>query len=167
MNFRKKFVVEPGTKVRLSKVDAAYKGKDFTEEQAAAETQKDCLRISKQQYLLYSEKKHSLLIVLQALDAAGKDGTVNHVMAAMNPQGTVVTGFKEPTAEDLEHDFLRRIHPHAPSKGTVAIFNRSHYEDVLVVRVHKLVPKEVWSERYELINDFEKLLYRENNTHII
>jgi polyphosphate kinase 2 (PPK2 family) len=160
VDFRKKFVVEPGSKVRLSKVDAAYKGKDFTEEQAAAETQKDCQRISKQQYLLYSEKKHSLLIVLQALDAAGKDGTVNHVMAAMNPQGTAVTGFKGPTAEDLEHDFLWRIHPHAPAKGTVAIFNRSHYEDLLVVRVNKLAPKEVWSERYEMINDFEKLLYR-------
>src|SRR5664279_3051755 len=167
VDFRKKFVVEPGSKVRLSKVDAAYKGKDFTEEQAAAETQKDCQRISRQQHLLYSEKKHSLLIVLQALDAAGKDGTVDHVMAAMNPQGTAVTGFKGPTAEELEHDFLWRIHPHAPAKGTVAIFNRSHYEDVLVVRVHKLAPKEVWSERYELVNDFEKLLYRENNTHII
>jgi len=167
VDFRKKFVVEPGSKVRLSKVDAAYKGKDFTEEQAAAETQKDCQRISKQQYLLYSEKKHSLLIVLQALDAAGKDGTVDHVMAAMNPQGTAVTGFKGPTAEELEHDFLWRIHPHAPAKGTVAIFNRSHYEDVLVVRVHKLAPKEVWSERYEMINDFEKLLYRQNNTHIL
>ena len=167
MDFRKKFVVEPGTKVKLSKIDAAYKGKDLTEEQALATTQKDCHRISKQQYFLYSEKKHSLLIVLQALDAAGKDGTVNHVMASMNPQGTVVTGFKGPTAEDLEHDFLWRIHPHAPAKGTVAIFNRSHYEDVLVVRVHKLAPKEVWSERYELINDFEKLLYRQNNTHVI
>jgi len=167
VDFRKEFVVEPGSKARLSKIDAAYRGKNLTQEQALAETQKDCHRISKQQYLLYSEKKHSLLIVLQALDAAGKDGTVNHVMAAMNPQGTVVTGFKGPTAEDLEHDFLWRIHPHAPAKGTVAIFNRSHYEDVLVVRVHKLAPKDVWLERYELINDFEKLLYRQNNTHII
>src|ERR1039458_2940110 len=98
VDFRKEFVVEPGSKARLSKIDAAYKGKNLTQEQALAETQKDCQRISKQQYLLYSEKKHSLLIVLQALDAAGKDGTVDHVMAAMNPQGTAVTGFKGPTA---------------------------------------------------------------------
>src|SRR5664279_1064379 len=167
VDFRKKFVVEPGSKVRLSKVDAAYKGKDFTEEQAAAETQKDCQRISRQQHLLYSEKKHSLLIVLQALDAAGKDGTVDHVMAAMNPQGTAVTGFKGPSSEDLEHDFLWRIHPHAPRKGDVAIFNRSHYEDVLVVRLHNLAPKNVWSTRYERINDFEKLLREQNNTHVI
>lgn len=123
MDFRKEFVVEPGTKVRLRKIDATYKDKDPTEQQAATQTQQYCRQLSKQQYLLYSEKRHALLIVLQALDAAGKDGTVDHVMAAMNPQGTVVTGFKAPTAEDLEHDFLWRIHPHAPAKGTVAIFN--------------------------------------------
>ena len=85
----------------------------------------------------------------------------------MNPQGATVTGFKKPSALDLEHDFLWRIHPHAPALGTVGIFNRSYYEDVLVVRVHKLVPKEVWSERYELISDFEKLLRQQNNTHVI
>ncbi len=167
MDFRKKFVVKPDSKVRLSKIDPGYQGRDLTPELALVETQKYCHQLSKQQYLMYSEKKHSLLIVLQGLDAAGKDGTVNHVMASMNPQGTMVTSFKTPTAEDLEHDFLWRIHPHAPAKGTVAIFNRSHYEDVLVVRVHKLAPKEVWSERYELINDFETLLRRQNNTHIL
>ncbi len=167
MDFRKKFVVKPDSKVRLSKIDPGYQGRDLTPEQGLAETQKYCQQLSKQQYLMYSEKKHSLLIVLQGLDAAGKDGTVDHVMASMNPQGTMVTSFKTPTAEDLEHDFLWRIHPHAPAKGTVAIFNRSHYEDVLVVRVHKLAPKEVWSERYELINDFETLLRRQNNTHIL
>ena len=167
MDFRKKFVVKPDSKVRLSKFDPGYQGRDLTPELALVETQKYCHQLSKQQYLMYSEKKHSLLIVLQGLDAAGKDGTVNHVMASMNPQGTMVTSFKTPTAEDLEHDFLWRIHPHAPAKGTVAIFNRSHYEDVLVVRVHKLAPKEVWSERYELINDFETLLRRQNNTHIL
>lgn len=116
---------------------------------------------------LYAEKKHALLIVLQGLDAAGKDGTVSHVMSAMNQQGTTVTSFKTPTAIELEHDFLWRVHPHAPAKGAVAIFNRSHYEDVLISRVHKLVPKHVWSERYELINDFEKLMREQNNTHII
>ncbi len=167
MDFRKEFIVEPGSKVKLSKLDAAYQAKHLSRAHAAHETERYCARLAKQQYLLYSEKKHSLLIVLQALDAGGKDGTVNHVMASMNPQGTKVTGFKEPTAEELRHDFLWRVHPHAPGEGSIAIFNRSHYEDVLVVRVHKLVPKKEWSARYDLINDFEDLLYRENNTHII
>ncbi len=167
MDYRKEFVVEPGANVKLAKIDAAYKSKHTSEKLALKETEKSCDQVRRLQYLLYSEKKHALLIVLQALDAAGKDGTVNHVMSAMNPQGTFVTGFKAPTAEDLEHDFLWRIHPHAPARGTVAIFNRSHYEDVLVVRVHKLAPKDVWSERYEMINDFETLLYRQNHTHII
>ena len=167
MDYRKQFVVEPGSKIKLSKIDAAYTGKHTSDKQALQETDKHCVELRKLQYLLYSEKKHSVLIVLQALDAAGKDGTVNHVMASMNPQGTTVTGFKGPTAQELEHDFLWRIHPHAPAKGDVAVFNRSHYEDVLVVRVHKLEPKDVWSERYEMINDFENLLYRQNNTHII
>jgi PPK2 family polyphosphate:nucleotide phosphotransferase len=167
VNYRKKFLVEPGKKIKLSKVDAAYEGKGITEEEALTEIKKDCKRIGKQQFLMYSEKKHSLLIVLQAMDAGGKDGTVNHVMASMNPQGTVVTGFKGPSSEDLEHDFLWRIHPHAPRKGDVAIFNRSHYEDVLVVRFHNLAPKSVWSKRYDRINDFEKLLREQNNTHII
>jgi len=167
MDYRKEFVVEPGTKVKLAAIDAGYKGKHVDEANAKAEIEKYKSKLSEMQDLLYSEKRHSVLIVLQALDAAGKDGTINHVMSAMNPQGTVVTGFKAPTAEDLEHDFLWRIHPHAPAKGTVAIFNRSYYEDVLVVRVHKLAPKEVWSERYELIHDFERLLRKQNNTHII
>ncbi len=166
MDFRKQFEVKPGTRIKLSNCDPGYMGKHASEKEAAQDTQKCLDKLRKLQYLLYAEKKHSLLIVLQGLDAAGKDGTVNHVMSAMNPQGTTVTGFKQPTAEELDHDFLWRVHPHAPGKGTVAIFNRSYYEDVLVVRVHKLAPKQVWSERYDLINDFEKLLRRENNTHI-
>jgi len=167
MDYRKEFVAEPGTRVKLSKLDPGYKGKHIDEAHAKAEIEKYKSKLSEQQYLLYSEKKHSLLIVLQALDAAGKDGTINHVMGAMNPQGTTVTGFKSPTVEELEHDFLWRIHPHAPAKGTVAIFNRSYYEDVLVVRVHKLAPKEICSQRYGLIHDFEKLLRKQNNTHIL
>jgi PPK2 family polyphosphate:nucleotide phosphotransferase len=138
-----------------------------SEAKAGADIEKHRAKLTQQQLLMYAEKRHSLLIVLQALDGAGKDGTVNHVISAMNPQGTTVTGFKGPTALELDHDFLWRVHLHVPAKGTVAIFNRSHYEDVLVVRVHKLAPKDVWSERYELINDFEKLLYRQNDTHII
>ena len=158
MDYRKEFVVKPGTKVKLKGIDPGYKGKHINEKEAQADLEKYRAKLAEQQHLLYSEKKHALLIVLQALDAAGKDGTVDHVMSAMNPQGTTVTAFKGPTALELEHDFLWRIHPHAPAKGTVAIFNRSHYEDVLVVRVHKLAPKKVWSERFEMINDFEKLL---------
>ena len=167
MDYRKKLVVEPGTRVKLSKIDPGYKGKEACEKEALAEIQQHLEKLRKLQFLLYAEKKHSLLIVLQALDAAGKDGTVNHVLSAMNPQGTTVVGFKKPTEADLNHDFLWRIHPHTPCKGGVAIFNRSYYEDVLVVRVHKLAPKEVWSQRYEFINDFEKLLRHESNTHIV
>ncbi len=167
MDYRKQFRVKPGTKVKLSEIDPGYVGKHLSEKEALAGIEEYRDKLRKLQYLLYAEKKRSLLIVLQALDAGGKDGTINHVMSAMNPQGTTVTGFKAPTALELEHDFLWRIHPHTPAKGTVAIFNRSHYEDVLVVRVHKLAPKDVWSERYELINDFETLLHRQNNTHII
>jgi len=166
MDYRKEFVVEPGSKVKLDKIDPAYTGKHDADA-AKAEMARYREKLTEQQLLMYAEKRHSLLIVLQALDAAGKDGTVNHVMSAMNPQGTTVIGFKGPTALELEHDFLWRIHPHVPARGTIAIFNRSHYEDVLVVRVHNLAPKDVWSERYELINDFERLLYRQNNTHII
>jgi PPK2 family polyphosphate:nucleotide phosphotransferase len=167
MDYRKEFIVKTAKRLRLSELDPAYKGSHLSHEEAEPEIQKHLEKLRRLQDLLYSEKRHSLLIVLQALDAAGKDGTVNHVMSAMNPQGTQVTGFKQPTPEELEHDFLWRVHPHAPAKGTVAIFNRSHYEDVLVVRVHKLVPKEVWSARYEFINDFEELLRRENATHVV
>ena len=167
MNCRKEFLVKPGDKVRLKKFDPGYTGKHVSEAKAKADIEKYRAKLTDQQLLMYAEKRHSLLIVLQALDGAGKDGTVNHVMSAMNPQGTTVTGFKGPTPLELDHDFLWRVHPHAPAKGTVAIFNRSHYEDVLVVRVHKLAPKGVWSERYELINDFEKLLHTQNNTHIL
>jgi polyphosphate kinase 2 (PPK2 family) len=167
MDYRKLFRVKPGAKLKLSEIDPGYKGQHVSEGHARADIEKFRAKLTKLQYLLYAEKERSLLIVLQGLDAAGKDGTVKHVMSAMNPQGTTVTSFKTPTAIELDHDFLWRVHPHAPAKGTVAIFNRSHYEDVLVARVHKLVPKDVWSARYELINDFEKLLRWQNNTHII
>jgi PPK2 family polyphosphate:nucleotide phosphotransferase len=166
VDYRKEFAVEPGSRVRLSKIDPGYTGEIKSQEQAQPETQKHINELGKLQRLLYAEGKHSLLVVLQGLDAAGKDGTVNHVMSATNPQGTTVTRFNQPTPEELAHDFLWRVHPHVPAKGAIAIFNRSHYEDVLVVRVHKLVPREVWSARYELINEFEKLL-RENGTQIL
>lgn len=133
---------------------------DFDGDKAAAEVELDALRdeLTDFQERLWAEKKQSLLIVLQAMDGGGKDGTVRKVFTAFNPQGTRVTGFSVPTEEELAHDFLWRIHPHAPGKGRIGIFNRSHYEDVLVVRVNELAPKSVWSGRYELINGFEQSL---------
>lgn len=116
------------------------------------------------QELLYAEGKHKVLIVLQALDTGGKDGTIRHVFEGVNPQGVKVAGFKVPTEKELAHDYLWRVHKHTPGSGEIVIFNRSHYEDVLVVRVHNLVPKEVWSRRYEHIRAFEKLLADEGTT---
>ncbi len=110
------------------------------------------------QELLYAAQQNSVLVVLQGMDTSGKDGTVSHVMSVVNPQGCRVNAFKAPTPEELAHDFLWRVHPHAPGKGLMEIFNRSHYEDVLVTRVHNLVPKEMWQQRYEQINAFEELL---------
>ncbi|MGB8342973.1 MAG: polyphosphate kinase 2 family protein, partial [Chthoniobacterales bacterium] len=118
------------------------------------------------QFQLYAENKRSLLICLQAPDAGGKDGVVRHVIGSMNPQGCRVVPFKQPTAEELAHDFLWRIERQTPRTGEVAIFNRSHYEDVIVVRVHDLVPKTIWSRRYEQINAFERRLAA-SGTHIL
>jgi len=164
MDYRKKFLVERGSKVRLSKIDPSYAGKHEGQEKALPEIQKYVARMEKLQYLLYADGSQSLLVVLQALDAAGKDGVIRHVFSGMNPQGTFVFGFKQPSREEAAHDFLWRAHRRTPGKGEVVIFNRSYYEDVLVVRVHKLVPHSVWSKRYELINDFETMLARDNTT---
>jgi polyphosphate kinase 2 (PPK2 family) len=167
VDYRKKFLLEPGHKVKLDDLHPGYTGKHISEDRARDEIEKSRARWRHSSIYFMRRKKHALLIVLQGMDAAGKNGTVSHVMSAMNPQGTILTSFKEPTALDLEHDFLWRLHPHAPAKGTVTIFNRSHYEDVLVVRVHHLAPIDEWSERFQQINDFEELLYRQNRTHII
>jgi PPK2 family polyphosphate:nucleotide phosphotransferase len=113
------------------------------------------------QELLYAEHKHKVLIVLQAMDTGGKDGTIRHVFEGVNPQGVRVASFKKPTPEELDRDFLWRVHKQVPGEGEIVIFNRSHYEDVLVVRVHNLAPKEVWSKRYDHINDFERMLVDE------
>ena len=164
MDYGKKFIVEPGTKVRLSKVDPSYTGKHETHEKAVPEIQANIERLGKLQYLLYADGSQSLLVVLQALDAAGKDGVIRHVFTGMNPQGTSVFGFKQPSREEAAHDFLWRAHMRAPGKGEVVVFNRSYFEDVLVVRVHKLVPHSVWSKRFELINDFETTLSRNGTT---
>ncbi len=166
MNYRDTFRIKPGNSVKLDKIDAAFKDKHEDQTSALVETEKYTQRLRELQYLLYAEDKRSLLIILQAMDAGGKDGTINHVLGNMNPQGAKVYGFKVPSAEEAAHDFLWRIHLAAPRRGQVAIFNRSHYEDVLISRVHNLVPKKAWSKRYDLINDFEKSLV-DNGTHIL
>src|SRR6266478_2108297 len=166
-NYHKKLAVEPGSNIRLKHFDAGYHGKHESRKPALAEIEKNRQKMDELQFLMYAENKHSLLIVLQGLDAAGKDGVVRHVFTGMNPSGCVAVNFKEPTAKELAHDFLWRVHPHVPTKGSVVIFNRSHYEDVLVARVHDLVPKKIWSQRYDEINDFEQLVATENNTTIL
>ena len=166
MNYREMFRIEHNSSLKLNKIDPNFKNKHEDKDSAEAETAGHVDKMRELQYLLYAEGKHSLLICLQALDAAGKDGTINHVLGAMNPQGCKVYGFKVPSKEELAHDFLWRIHARTPGKGEVVIFNRSHYESVLVERVHKLVPKEIWAERYDLINEFERGLVA-NGTHII
>jgi PPK2 family polyphosphate:nucleotide phosphotransferase len=166
MALRERLLVEPGKAVMLADWDPADKltfKKDRDYEAALAEA---IARLDELQYLMYAEHRHALLIVLQGMDAAGKDGTIRHVMAAFNPQGCRVTAFKAPTSEEADHDFLWRVHRAVPLKGDIAIFNRSHYEDVLVARVRTLVPKEVWSRRYEQINQFEALL-SENGVTIV
>lgn len=119
------------------------------------------------QNLLYAESKHSLLVVIQGMDASGKDGAVRNVFGKLNPQGVLVRSFKVPTAEELSHDFLWRIHAHAPAKGVIQLFNRSHYEDILVTRVHKWIDDKTAHRRMEAINDFEKLLMEHNDTEIL
>lgn len=165
VKYSDKFRVEEGNTVRLDKIDAGFKNK-YDQTSAQVEIERYTKRLRELQYLLYAEGKRSLLIILQAMDAGGKDGTINHVFSSMNPQGARVYGFKVPSAEEASHDFLWRIHQAAPQRGQVAIFNRSHYEDVLVSRVHDLVPRKVWKKRFELINDFEQNLV-ESGTHIL
>ncbi len=158
MRLADRFMVKPGSKVRLARHDPDDTAGIRSKAAARAATQKNLQRLSELQYLLYAESKRSLLIVLQAMDAGGKDSTIRHVMGPMNPQGCRVTSFKTPTAEELAHDFLWRVHRALPRVGEIGIFNRSHYEDVLIVRVHGLVDESVWSKRYRQINDFERLL---------
>ncbi len=164
MSYADEFRIKPGSKVNLAKIDADYHGGYDHEGAAADELTHITQRLSELQALLYAENKHALLIVLQAMDGGGKDGTIHHVMSAMNPQGCSVVGFKVPTEEELAHDYLWRIHEHTPRKGQITVFNRSQYEDVLVVRVHNLVSKEVWSKRYNEINAFERELVNSGTT---
>ena len=166
MDYRKEFRADPGDKTKLKKIDPDYTGRHASADEAKPEIERYQNELFHQQALLYAEHKHSILVVLQAMDAGGKDGTIKHVFRALNPQGTKVVSFKQPTAVELAHDFLWRVHPHAPGKGEISIFNRSHYEDVLVTRVHKLIDKETWSARIERIREFEALL-AENATTIV
>ena len=158
--------VKAGRKIRLKDFNPGHTG-DF-KDRVAAEAQLPGMlkKLSELSEKLYADNRYGLLIVLQGMDTAGKDGTVRKVMDGCSPLGTRVVPFKAPTEEELEHDFLWRIHREAPRRGEVVIFNRSHYEDVLVVRVANLAPKKVWKKRYEMINDFESLLTR-NRTIVL
>ena len=148
----------PGVEVDLARCPT--KAKPFHQDRAAAEVEFKALRqeLADWQVRLYAEGRQKLLIVLQAMDAGGKDGTIRRVFQGVNPQGVQVTSFKVPTAAELAHDFLWRVHQRVPGSGMIGVFNRSHYEDVLVVRVHNIVPESVWRPRYEQINQFERLL---------
>ena len=163
----KRYLVKPGEKVNLSDWDPNDKG-DFEggKEEGRIEVGRLNKRMEALQELLYAEGKYKVLIVLQAMDTGGKDGTIRRVFEGVNPQGVKVASFKVPTPEELSHDYLWRIHKETPGNGQIVIFNRSHYEDVLVVRVHKLVPPEVWKKRFDQINQFESLL-AENGTTIL
>jgi PPK2 family polyphosphate:nucleotide phosphotransferase len=166
MNFTHKLIIQPETNVKLKHWDPddtmGYEDDKDTQDKQ----DKILKRLDGLQYLFYAVKKRALLIVLQGMDTAGKDGTIRHVMSGMSPQGCTVTAFKVPSPEEQAHDFLWRIHKAVPEKGMLGIFNRSHYEDVLVVRVHKLVQKKVWKARYDEINRFEKYLV-ENDVCVV
>ncbi len=156
------FRLKPGEKVSIKDVDPSNtKGIDGGKEQGEEAVHQLIQELVTLQEVLYAEHKHKVLIVLQAMDTGGKDGTIRRVFEGVNPQGVQVASFKVPTPEELDHDYLWRIHQHVPGKGEMVIFNRSHYEDVLAVRVHQLVPPEVWKARYDQINDFEKMLSEE------
>lgn len=150
--------VEAYAPSELHRRDPAGRPEGLSRDEAAALTEDAVAELDRLQYLLFADGGASLLIVLQGLDAAGKDGTIRHVLTGMNPQGVRVAAFKQPSSREAAHDFLWRAHRVVPARGEVAIFNRSHYEDVLVARVHELVPQEVWSSRYDQINAFEALL---------
>ncbi|MGD9495656.1 MAG: polyphosphate kinase 2 family protein [Armatimonadota bacterium] len=160
-------MVQPGTRVDLRAIDPdLHEGLDKRDAQVRERLDAAREAMGDLQERLYAEGEQSLLIVLQAMDTGGKDGTIRHVMRGLNPAGVCVSGFKVPTAEELAHDFLWRVHQRVPRAGQIGVFNRSHYEDVLVVRVHGLVPEATWRRRYDQINEFEDLLAK-SGTHII
>jgi PPK2 family polyphosphate:nucleotide phosphotransferase len=170
------FLVKPGTKIKLKDFDPSYTGRFNSREEAAAKLEKDVARLRKYQDILYAQNTYALLIVFQAMDAAGKDSAIKHVMAGVNPQGTQVVSFKAPSAEDLDHDYLWRCNKALPERGRIGIFNRSYYEEVLIVRVHpeildaQQLPLEclkgIWKARFEQINNFERYLVQ-NGIHVL
>ena len=160
------FTRKPGKRFELDAIDPGFTAGLEGKKQAENRLERNFERLHELQEMLYADGSRALLIVLQAMDTAGKDGTIEHALGAFNPQGVQVTSFKVPTEEELAHDFLWRIHRAVPRRGMVGIFNRSHYEDVLVVRVKKLAPEAVWRRRYDEINDFERLL-GENGVTIV
>jgi len=159
------FALKPGNKVKLKEFDPDFH-ESYNKESAIAEADSLQEKMWDLQEKLYAQSTQSLLIVFQAMDTGGKDGAIKKVFEGINPQGVRVTAFKAPTLVELNHDFLWRVHPHAPPKGYIGIFNRSHYEDVLVVRVNNLVPRKIWEKRYDHINNFERLL-ADNGTRIV
>lgn len=160
-----RFVCKPGSRIRLSSIDpASTSGVDRPTADAVLESNRQ--ELASLQYRLWAENRRSLLVVLQGMDTSGKDGVVRHVVSGMNPEGVKVTSFKKPSESELDHDFLWRIHSACPARGEIAVFNRSHYEDVLIVRVHSLVPKEVWKPRFDIINAFERSLVGEGTTMV-
>ncbi|MHB1688271.1 MAG: polyphosphate kinase 2 family protein [Ignavibacteriaceae bacterium] len=170
------FKVQPNSKIDLSKIGTINSSEIKSKAEAKKLLEKNIDKMVDLQGRLYAEDKYSLLLIFQAMDAAGKDGTIKHVMSGLNPQGTQVTSFKQPSAEELNHNYLWRINNALPERGRIGIFNRSYYEEVLVVRVHNLLPSEkiptelinedIWQTRFREINDFEKSLY-ENGTIIL
>jgi PPK2 family polyphosphate:nucleotide phosphotransferase len=164
-SLREELLVKPKSKIALDNIDPE-ESFGIPKLEAAEQLKANIERLSVLQYLLYAEAKRSVLVVLQGIDAGGKDGTIRNVMTGLNPQGVKVTAFKVPEGEEKRHDYLWRVHKAIPEYGQIGIFNRSHYEEVLVVRVHNLVPKETWSRRYDQINAFEQML-AENGVTIV
>ena len=161
----KKYLVKPSEKVTLAEWDPNDTG-EFHEnkQQAKAETRNLNKRLQELQEVLYAEHKHKILVVLQGMDTSGKDGAIQHVFEGVNPNGVRVANFKEPTQEEKDRDFLWRVHKQVPARGELVIFNRSHYEEVLIARVHELVSKEVWEKRFDQISDFERMLAANGTT---
>ena len=158
--------VEAGTKVHMSDFDPDDTPLISDKDEAKQKNTKMQARLAELQELLFADHQHKVLVILQGMDTSGKDGTVRHVMGGFNPQSVRVVSFKRPTHEEIDHDFLWRVHAKVPGCGEVTVFNRSHYEDVLVVRVHELVAEDVWRKRYDQINDFERML-AENGTVLL
>lgn len=149
---------KPGTKPELAEIDCRRVEGDWDKESAAERIAQNTAKTRDLAYRLYAENRRAVLLVLQGMDTAGKDGTIRTVMTGVNPQSCQISPFKQPSHEELDHDFLWRVHKAVPRRGNIGIFNRSHYEDVLIVRVHNLVPEAEWKTRYDRINDFEQLI---------